>query len=75
MAPYSEGRQYSTLKQAVPGQPQVVRFFSFFEPHSYQFDLWDVDSAISQSLPAGTQAVAYHVDFMGGDFASVLSQA
>lgn len=75
-APYSEGQQYSAIKQTVAGQPEVVEFFSFFCPHCYQFEhVWHVSAEVKKELPANTKYVKYHVDFLGGDFAPAVSQA
>ncbi|MDX7999840.1 thiol:disulfide interchange protein DsbA [Xenorhabdus sp. Reich] len=65
-ADFSEGKQYTELKKAVAGQPQVLEFFSFYCPHCYQFEnVYHVPSTVEKNLPAGVTHERYHVDFLG----------
>lgn len=65
-ADISEGRQYQNVEKAMSGVPPVVEFFSFYCPHCYEFEqVMHMHDSIKNSLPAGTEYVQYHVDFMG----------
>lgn len=75
-AQFTEGKQYVSLQKPVAGEPQVMEFFSFFCPHCYQFErIYHVNDAVKKNLPAGVKLVKYHVDFLGGDFGPVVTQA
>ncbi|MBS0856637.1 MULTISPECIES: thiol:disulfide interchange protein DsbA [Tatumella] len=75
-ATFSDGQQYTTLDKAVPGAPKVVEFFSFFCPHCYDFErTYRINQALEQGLPKDVKLTRYHVDFLGGDFAPVVTQA
>ncbi|MDC9590355.1 thiol:disulfide interchange protein DsbA [Xenorhabdus sp. XENO-10] len=63
---FSEGKQYTELKNPVANQPQVLEFFSFYCPHCYQFEsIYHVRATIKKNLPAGVTNERYHVDFLG----------
>ncbi|MDC9598046.1 thiol:disulfide interchange protein DsbA [Xenorhabdus anantnagensis] len=63
---FSEGKQYTELRNPVANQPQVLEFFSFYCPHCYQFEnIYHVRSTIKKNLPAGVTNERYHVDFLG----------
>lgn len=63
---FSEGKQYTELKNPVANQPQVLEFFSFYCPHCYQFEnIYHVPSTVEKNLPAGVTHERYHVDFLG----------
>ncbi|KLU14862.1 MULTISPECIES: thiol:disulfide interchange protein DsbA [Xenorhabdus] len=63
---FSEGKQYTELKDPVANQPQVVEFFSFYCPHCYQFEnTYHVPATVEKNLPAGVTHERYHVDFLG----------
>ncbi|PHM48737.1 thiol:disulfide interchange protein DsbA [Xenorhabdus miraniensis] len=63
---FSEGKQYTELKNPVANQPQVLEFFSFYCPHCYQFEnIYHVPSTVEKNLPAGVTHDRYHVDFLG----------
>ena len=65
-AQFNDGKQFVTLPKPVAGEPQVLEFFSFFCPHCYQFErVYHVSDAVTK----------YHVDFLGGDFGPVVTQA
>lgn len=65
-AQFSDGQQYITLKNPVPGEPQVLEFFSFYCPHCYQFEeVFHVSDTVKKSLPEGTKMTKYHVEFLG----------
>lgn len=73
---FTEGKQYITLDKSVNGAPKVVEFFSFFCPHCYDFErTYHINQAVIDSLPKGVQFTRYHVDFLGGDFAPVVTHA
>ncbi|MCG7368477.1 thiol:disulfide interchange protein DsbA [Pantoea sp. ACRSH] len=75
-AQFTDGQQYVSLPKPVAGEPQVLEFFSFFCPHCYQFErIYHVGEAVKKNLPADTKLVSYHVDFLGGDFGPVVTQA
>ena len=75
-ATFSDGKQYTTLDKAIPGAPKVVEFFSFFCPHCYDFErTYRINQALEDSLPQGVKLTRYHVDFLGGDFAPVVTHA
>ncbi|RTF63632.1 thiol:disulfide interchange protein DsbA [Serratia marcescens] len=65
-AQFSDGAQYVTLDKPVPGEPQVLEFFSFYCPHCYQFEqVYHVSENVKKALPAGTKMTKYHVEFLG----------
>ncbi|KEY59807.1 thiol:disulfide interchange protein DsbA [Serratia sp. DD3] len=65
-AQFSDGQQYITLKNPVPGEPKVLEFFSFYCPHCYQFEeVYHVSDTVKKSLPEGTKMTKYHVEFLG----------
>nr|ACA64841.1 DsbA mutant/His-tag/TEV protease mutant fusion protein [Cloning vector pDSBA-TEV] len=76
MAQYEDGKQYTTLEKPVAGAPQVLEFFSFFSPHSYQFEeVLHISDNVKKKLPEGVKMTKYHVNFMGGDLGKDLTQA
>ncbi len=75
-AQFTDGKQFNTLPKPVAGEPQVLEFFSFFCPHCYQFErVYHVSDAVKKNLPADTKVTKYHVDFLGGDFGPIVTQA
>jgi thiol:disulfide interchange protein DsbA len=75
-AQFTDGKQFNTLPKPVAGEPQVLEFFSFFCPHCYQFErVYHVSDAVKKNLPADTKVTKYHVDFLGGEFGPVVTQA
>ncbi|WP_353613665.1 thiol:disulfide interchange protein DsbA [Mangrovibacter phragmitis] len=65
-AQYTDGQQYITLKTPVPGEPQVLEFFSFYCPHCYEFEhVLHVSDAVKKKLPEGVKMTKYHVEFLG----------
>jgi thiol:disulfide interchange protein DsbA len=75
-AQFTDGKQFNTLPEPVAGEPQVLEFFSFFCPHCYQFErVYHVSDAVKKNLPADTKVTKYHVDFLGGEFGPVVTQA
>ncbi|MFJ5162099.1 thiol:disulfide interchange protein DsbA [Pantoea sp. NPDC088449] len=75
-AQFTDGKQFNTLPKPVAGEPQVLEFFSFFCPHCYQFErVYHVSDAVKKNLPADTKVTKYHVDFLGGQFGPVVTQA
>lgn len=75
-AQFTDGKQYVSLPKPVAGEPQVMEFFSFFCPHCYQFErIYHVSDAVRKNLPDTVKVTKYHVDFLGGDFGPVVTQA
>ncbi|HBZ16857.1 MULTISPECIES: thiol:disulfide interchange protein DsbA [Pantoea] len=75
-AQFTDGKQFNTLPKPVAGEPQVLEFFSFFCPHCYQFErVYHVSDAVKKNLPADTKVTKYHVDFLGGQFGPIVTQA
>lgn len=75
-ASITEGKQYTTLEKPVNGAPKVVEFFSFLCPHCYDFErTYKINQAVEQNLPSGVKFTRYHVDFLGGDYGPILTQA
>lgn len=65
IAALKEGKEYTTLPQALNAQPPVVEFFSFYCGPCYQFvDKYPVSTAINRTLPEG-EVTKYHVSLMG----------
>jgi protein dithiol oxidoreductase (disulfide-forming) len=74
-AQYSDGKQYTTLKQPVANAPKIVEFFSFLCPHCYDFErTYHINQAIKESLPKDVKLTKYHVEFLGGDFGVLLTR-
>ncbi|WP_312952478.1 thiol:disulfide interchange protein DsbA [Superficieibacter sp.] len=75
-AQITDGKEYITLDKPVPGQPQVLEFFSFYCPHCYEFEqVLHVSDTVKKKLPEGTKMTKYHVEFLGGDMGKVMTQA
>lgn len=65
-ANYTEGKEYTDIKQPVQNLPQVLEFFSFYCPHCYQFEnVYKVPQTVEKNLPEGVKMERYHVDFLG----------
>lgn len=65
-ANYTEGKEYTEIKQPVQNLPQVLEFFSFYCPHCYQFEnVYKVPQTVEKNLPEGVKMERYHVDFLG----------
>ena len=65
-ANYTEGKQYTQLKETVQNLPEVLEFFSFYCPHCYQFEnVYKIPQTVEQNLPSGVKMERYHVDFLG----------
>ncbi|HEF8771302.1 TPA: thiol:disulfide interchange protein DsbA [Providencia stuartii] len=65
-ANYTEGKEYTDIKQPVQSLPQVLEFFSFYCPHCYQFEnVYKVPQTVEKNLPEGVKMERYHVDFLG----------
>ncbi|EMI5490541.1 thiol:disulfide interchange protein DsbA [Providencia stuartii] len=74
-ANYTEGKEYTDIKQPVQNLPQVLEFFSFYCPHCYQFEnVYKVPQTVEKNLPEGVKMERYHVDFLG-PLGSNLTQA
>ncbi|GKX64311.1 thiol:disulfide interchange protein DsbA [Pragia fontium] len=73
---FKDGKQFSTLKRNATEAPQVLEFFSFFCPHCYDFEnVYHMSDEFKKQLPENGKLVKYHVDFMGGELGSQLTQA
>ncbi len=73
-APYTEGKQYTTLAQPIQDAPKVIEFFSFLCPHCYDFErTFGINKAVIDSLPSGVKLTRYHVDFLGGEYGVLLT--
>ncbi|SQI44182.1 Thiol:disulfide interchange protein DsbA precursor [Leminorella richardii] len=76
VANYKDGKQYTTLSREATEEPQVMEFFSFFCPHCYDFEnVYHMTDVFKKQLPENGKMVKYHVDFMGGELGSQLTQA
>ncbi|MFY8329076.1 thiol:disulfide interchange protein DsbA/DsbL [Pseudoalteromonas sp. ZZD1] len=63
-ADFKAGDQYTVLDIEKSKTPQVTEFFSFYCPHCFKFE--PVAKAMEKSLPAGTEFIKNHVNFLGG---------
>ncbi|MBB1424094.1 thiol:disulfide interchange protein DsbA/DsbL [Pseudoalteromonas sp. SG43-7] len=63
-ADFKAGEHYDVLKIEKSKTSQVTEFFSFYCPHCFKFEA--VAKAMEKSLPAGTEFVKNHVNFLGG---------
>ncbi|WP_228350907.1 MULTISPECIES: thiol:disulfide interchange protein DsbA [Limnobaculum] len=73
---FQNGKQFETLNRSATEEPQVLEFFSFFCPHCYDFEnVYHMSDEFKKQLPEGGKIVKYHVDFMGGELGSQLTQA
>lgn len=73
---FRDGKQFATLKREATEEPQVLEFFSFFCPHCYDFEnVYHMSDMFKKQLPENGKLVKYHVDFMGGELGSQLTQA
>ncbi|HDL5876929.1 TPA: DsbA family protein [Mannheimia haemolytica] len=60
------GKEYIEVRKAPSAQKEVVKFFSFYCPHCYDFELnYKIPSQIKAKLPADSKLVQYHVNFLG----------
>ncbi|MDT9587588.1 MAG: thiol:disulfide interchange protein DsbA [Candidatus Arsenophonus melophagi] len=74
-ASFTEGSEFTKMKQVVKNAPRVVEFFSFYCPHCYQFEsIYHISQKIAKNLPKDIQMQRYHVDF-GGPLGSDLTKA
>ncbi|KGQ70784.1 thiol:disulfide interchange protein [Chelonobacter oris] len=61
-----EGKQFITVAQPATVDKEVIEFFSFYCPHCANFQLeYKIPQTIQAKMPAGTQFVKYHVNFLG----------
>jgi thiol:disulfide interchange protein DsbA len=61
-----EGRQFITVSQPATVDKEVIEFFSFYCPHCASFQTeYKIPQTIQAKMPAGTQFVKYHVNFLG----------
>ena len=61
-----EGRQFITVSQPATVDKEVIEFFSFYCPHCASFQTeYKIPQTIQAKMPAGTQCVKYHVNFLG----------
>lgn len=75
-ANYKDGKQFTTLSRSATEEPEVMEFFSFFCPHCYDFEnVYHMTDVFKKQLPPNGKMVKYHVDFMGGELGSQLTQA
>lgn len=63
-ADFKAGDEYAVLDIEKSKTPQVTEFFSFYCPHCFKFE--PVAQAMEKSLPAGTEFIKNHVNFLGG---------
>lgn len=63
-ADFKAGDNYTVLDIEKSKTPQVTEFFSFYCQHCFKFEV--VAKAMEKSLPAGTEFVKNHVNFLGG---------
>ncbi|MDR5611801.1 MAG: thiol:disulfide interchange protein DsbA [Arsenophonus sp.] len=65
-ANYAEGTEFIKIEKAVQNAPRVVKFFSFYCPHCYQFEsIYHVSQTVAKNLPKDIKMERYHVDFLG----------
>ncbi|WP_395496500.1 DsbA family protein [Arsenophonus endosymbiont of Lipoptena cervi] len=65
---YTEGIEFSQIKNAVQDAPRVVEFFSFYCPHCYNFEsIYHVSKMISGKFfkDIKIKLERYHIDFLG----------
>ena len=61
-----EGKQFITVSQPATVDKEVIEFFSFYCPHCASFQTeYKIPQTIQAKMPAGTQFVKYHVNFLG----------
>lgn len=74
-AQFSDGKQYTTLKEPVANSAKIVEFFSFLCPHCYDFErTYHINQALKENLPKEDKLTKYHVEFLGGDFGVLLTR-
>lgn len=74
-APYTDGKQYTTLDKPIQDAPKVIEFFSFLCPHCYDFErTFGINKAVIDNLPANVKLTRYHVDFLGGEYGVLLTR-
>ena len=61
-----EGKQFISVSQPATVDKEVIEFFSFYCPHCASFQTeYKIPQTIQAKMPAGTQFVKYHVNFLG----------
>ena len=71
-ADFQEGTNYEVLGHAATKKPELLEFFSFYCPHCMSYEpFMDI---LKENLPSDVEIKKNHVNFLGGNMGSVLTQ-